>query len=111
METAQLLVCWQRFREEMLRFMDGYDLIVSPVCPFAAVPHGQTFAGDCFPGFSYTMTHNLTGWPVGVIRAGTTFGGLPIGVQIAARPREEAAVLAAAGWLERSFGAWPSPPM
>jgi amidase len=110
-ETAQLRERWRCFREDMRHFMESYDLIVSPVCPFAAVPHGQTFAGDCFPGFSYTMTHNLTGWPAAVIRAGTTATGLPIGVQIAGRPWEEAAVLAAARWLERSFGRWPEPPM
>jgi amidase len=110
-ETAALFERWQRFRDGMNRFMDDRDLLVSPVAPFPAVPHGQTFAGDCFPGFSYTMTHNLTGWPAAVVRAGTTESGLPIGVQIAARPGEDAAVLAAAGWLERAFGVWPAPGM
>ncbi|MEZ4637291.1 MAG: hypothetical protein R2856_20435 [Caldilineaceae bacterium] len=30
--------------------------------------------------FTYTMTHNLTGWPSAVVRAGTSPEGLPIGV-------------------------------
>jgi len=107
-ETAGLLERWQCFRGGMLRFMERHDLLVSPVSPFPAVPHGQTFAGDCFPGFSYTMMHNLTGWPAAVVRAGTTESGLPIGVQIASRPGEDAVVLAAANWLERAFGAWPA---
>jgi len=107
-ETTALLERWQRFRDGMNRFMDDCELLISPVSPFPAVPHGQTFAGDCFPGFSYTMTHNLTGWPAAVVRAGTAESGLPIGVQIAGRPGEDAVVLAAASWLEGAFGAWPT---
>ena len=64
---------------------------------------------DRFPGFSYTMTHNLTGWPVAVIRAGTTSDKLPIGVQLAGRPWREDVVLATARILETAFGEWPRP--
>ena len=71
---------------------------------------------DRFPGFSYTMTHNLTGWPVAVIRAGTTSDPhthnkhkLPIGVQLAGRPWREDVVLATARILETAFGEWPRP--
>ena len=93
----------------MLQFMQRYDLLVSPVSPFAALPHGRTFDEDRFPGFSYTMTHNLTGWPVAVIRAGTTSDKLPIGVQLAGHPWREDVVLAAARFLETAFGEWPRP--
>jgi amidase len=100
---------WERFRDAMLQFMQHYDLLVSPVCPFEALPHGRTFDEDRFPGFSYTMTHNLTGWPVAVIRAGTTSDKLPIGVQLAGRPWREDVVLAAARFLEKAFGVWSRP--
>jgi len=93
----------------LLRFMQHYDLLVSPVCPFGALPHGRTFDEDRFPGFSYTMTHNLTGWPVAVIRAGTTSDKLPIGAQLAGRPWREDVVLATARFLATAFGEWPRP--
>ena len=35
------------------------------------------------------MAFNLTGWPVVVLRAGTSPEGLPIGIQIVARPWHE----------------------
>jgi len=63
-----------------------------------------------FPGFSYTMTHNLTGWPAAVVRCGTSRDGLPIGVQIAAAPWREDIALAVAGYLESACGGWQPPP-
>ncbi len=59
-----------------------------------------------FKGFSYTMTHNLTGWPAAVVRCGTSSTGLPIGVQIAAAPWREDIVLGVAKRLEEVFGGW-----
>jgi len=38
-----------------------------------------------------------------------TGSGLPIGVQIAARPWREDVSLAAAAWVERGLGAFPPP--
>ena len=35
------------------------------------------------------MAFNFTGWPVVVVRAGTSPEGLPIGIQIVARPWHE----------------------
>ena len=59
-----------------------------------------------FQGFSYTMTHNLTGWPAAVVRCGQTAAGLPIGVQIAAHPWREDVALRIAGRLEELCGGW-----
>jgi Asp-tRNA(Asn)/Glu-tRNA(Gln) amidotransferase A subunit family amidase len=103
-----LLERWSRFRTEMLRFIEPFDILLSPVLPFVALPHGTTFNNDRFPGFSYTMLHNLTGWPAAVVRAGTSKGGLPIGVQLAAKPWREDVALAVAHYLE-AFGVWPEP--
>ena len=57
-----------------------------------------------FPGFSYTMTHNLTGWPAAVVPAGVSSEGLPIGVQIAAAPWREDIALQLAQRLETLVG-------
>ncbi len=99
-----------RFRARMFALLKDYDAILSPVCAYAALPHGSSIEEDTFQGFSYTMTHNLTGWPAAVVRCGQTAGGLPIGVQIAARPWREDVALRIAGRLEDLCGGWlPSP--
>jgi amidase len=98
-----------RFRARMLEFLQGYDAIVSPVCAHAAMPHGTSIDEHIFPGFSYTMTYNLTGWPAAVVRCGETAEGLPIGVQIAARPWREDVALRIARRIETLFGGWRPP--
>jgi amidase len=84
------------FRATMFRFLQNYDAILSPVCATPAMPHGTSIEDSNFRGFSYTMTYNLTGWPAAVVRHGTSPEGLPIGVQIAARPWREDIALALA---------------
>lgn len=97
------------WRSEMLRFFRDHDVILCPVCAAPAMPHGQAAAPAAFPQFSYTFTYNLTGWPGAVVRAGTSPEGLPIGVQIVARPGREDVALAVAGFVERSRGGYQRP--
>jgi amidase len=99
------------FRNVMFRFLNDFDAILSPVAAFPAVAHGTSIEDSIFPGFSYTMTYNLTGWPAAVVRCGTTSQGLPIGVQIAAGPWREDVALAIALELERKLGGWQEPPI
>jgi amidase len=94
----------------MSAFFTNFDVILSPVAAFPALPHGHSVEDQVFPGFSYTMTHNLTGWPAAVVRCGQTAEGLPIGVQIAAAPWREDIVLSVAKILEERFGGWSAPP-
>jgi amidase len=98
---------WDAFKTAMLTFMENFDALISPVCSFVGMEHGSTY--DRLPSFSYTMTYNLTGWPAAVVRAGTSSQGLPIGVQIVARPWREDVALAIAGFLESELGPWPPP--
>jgi len=88
------------FRSEMLAFLADYDAILSPVSSTPAVPHGHSIRDDIFPGYSYTMTHNLTGWPAAVVPRGKSQTGLPIGVQIAAAPWREDIALGLAAQIE-----------
>ena len=108
-EFAALVGQWDTFRREMLSFMSNYDAILCPVCSFAGMVHGSTY--DRLSCFSYTMTSNLTGWPAAVVRGGTTQQGLPIGVQIIARPWREDVALAVAQLLQDTLGGWQRPPI
>jgi len=89
-----------RFRDRMSVFFENYDALLSPVSARPAVPHGTSIDDQIFRGFSYTMTHNLTGWPAAVVRCGTSRDGLPIGIQIAAHPWREDVALALAKAIE-----------
>ena len=60
-------------------------------------------------GFSHTYAYNIVGWPGAVVRVGTTEEGLPIGVQIVARPWREDVALAVTQHIETVFGGWQQP--
>jgi amidase len=97
-----------RVRSGLLRWFERADLIVCPVMPRPAIRHGESNA-DWF-GDTYSDVHNLTGWPAAVVRAGTSDEGLPIGVQLIARPWREDVALAAARVVEAATGGWQPPP-
>lgn len=110
-EFGGLMLEWATFQSAMLSFMEKYDVIVCPVCAYPALPHGATLDLDKVPAFSYTMTYNLTGWPSVVVRGGTSPEGLPIGVQVVARPWREDVALAVAQRIETVLGGWQRPPL
>ena len=88
----------------MLAFIENYDALLSPVAPYVAPFHGTTFDDDKLRGAGYMQMHNLTGWPSATVRVGTSPEGLPINVQVAARPWREDVALAMARYLEEVFG-------
>ncbi|MBE2314414.1 hypothetical protein DVA67_000385 [Solirubrobacter sp. CPCC 204708] len=98
---------WDAFREQWRRFGETCDLLLSPVFPDPAPLHGAlTGAPD---RTHYTNVHNLTGWPAATVRCGASADGLPIGVQVAARPWEDEVALAAGGVLQRALGGYVAP--
>ena len=106
-EYSDLIARWDMLRSTMLSFMQQYDVILCPVNAYPAVAHGTGI--DHYNGLSYTATYNLTGWPAAVLRGGTSPEGLPIGVQVVARPWREDVALAVARHLETSLGGWQRP--
>ena len=108
-QLAALLFRWDQFRSEMLGFMEMFDLILCPVNAYPAAVHGISFVEGRLNAFSYTYTYNLTGWPGAVVRGGASPEGLPIGVQVVARPWREDVALAVAQHLESALGGWQRP--
>jgi amidase len=104
-EIQRLMHDWDRFRSAMLGFIAHYDLILCPVADQPAVPQGVE--GNVV----YCLPYSLTGYPCAVVRAGTSPEGLPIGVQVVARPWREDVALAAAGQIESALGGWRPPPL
>jgi amidase len=108
-EALAAFVRWDLFRNSMLRFMENYDAVLSAVAPFPALLHGTSFEEENRRGFGYAQAYNLTGWPTATVRVGTSPEGLPLGVQVAARPWREDVALALVSHLEHTFGGWKMP--
>lgn len=79
------------------------DVIASPVSPTPAFKLGQHSEDPLGMYLSdiYTLSANLAGLPGISVPAGTSSGGLPIGLQILGPPLEEERVLRAARMFER----------
>jgi amidase len=108
-EFSGLLVRWDLFRSSLLSFLKRYEVIICPVCATPAWPHSSTITEEQFIAGSYSITYNLTGWPAVALRCGTSAEGLPIGVQVVARPWREDVALAVAQHLETVLGGWQRP--
>ncbi len=107
-EVERSLFEWERFRRAMLRFMEQYDIILTPAAEQPAPPHGPESGGI---GTAFTLPFSLTGYPCVVVRAGRSPEGLPIGVQVVARPWREDVALAVAHLIEQQTGGWQAPPL
>ena len=109
-EFGALLEELDEVRSRMLGFMRNFDAIVCPPLLWAALPH-DTEPHDKYVSWINGIIHNLTGWPAGVVRAGATPEGLPVGVQVVGRPWREDVVLALLGHIEASLGGFSAPPL
>lgn len=105
-EYSRAINLWHNYQSTMLAFFNDFDVLISPVNASTAIRHEDP--EDSF-SYTYTEAYNLTGWPGVVIRAGTDDQGLPIGIQILARPFREDHCLALAGYLEQRLGPFPDP--
>jgi len=95
-------------RSRLLGWFEKYDVIICPTNAFPA----PALAKPVPPQAGYTSIYNLTGWPAAVVRAGTAkTEGLPIGIQVIARPFREDVVFAVAAKIEAATGGWQKPPI
>ena len=83
-----------RFREDMRRFMETYDLLVSPVLPVPAIDVGLNVPprmpdANIVSWVRYTYPFNLTGQPGATLPVGFTGDGLPVGLQLVSKSHGE----------------------
>ena len=104
-------------KSEQLAWFENYDLIICPAAnqapqkipaEFVRPPNSPAMAGG-----GYTSQYNTTGWPAGVVRAGTSKDepGMPLGIQIVGQPWRDDVVLAAMAHVEQQTGGWQLPPL
>jgi amidase len=102
-------------RMQVFSQMREYPVLLCPVASVPAFRHGERSWNvdgktvEYLDAWSYTEWFNLLGTPAVAVPLGRSNEGLPIGVQIVARPWEEELVLAIAVELEAQRGAWQRP--
>ncbi|MGA8311341.1 MAG: amidase [Terriglobales bacterium] len=115
-----LLETWlQRdvIRIQIFTQMQKYPVLLCPVAAIPAFRHGERSwqvegkTVKYLDAWSYCEWFNLLGTPAAVVPVGRSPEGLPIGVQIVARPWQEELVLSVAAALEEQCGACGPPPI
>jgi aspartyl-tRNA(Asn)/glutamyl-tRNA(Gln) amidotransferase subunit A len=108
----------ERLRAGFLRALEQADVLLTPVAAAPPVPRGEEEQDHLGARVSFrqlvlpfTTPQDLAGVPACALRAGFDEFGIPVGVQLTARPGEEATALRAAAALHDATGAlqdrWP----
>jgi aspartyl-tRNA(Asn)/glutamyl-tRNA(Gln) amidotransferase subunit A len=87
-----------KFRAEMAVLMADLDAVVTPSTLSPALK-GLTSTGDA----AFNAPWSLAGFPTVTIPSGLTDDGLPLGLQIVAKPYDESRLLGVAGWCEAAL--------
>ncbi len=103
---------WHRMRELFSRV----DYLVTPTTAVPPFPVEQNYPTEVagrpmrtyVDWFAPTFLLSLTGLPIASVPCGLDARGLPVGLQIVGRPRDEEAVLTLAAAVERGQGQTPT---
>ncbi|MEW6431321.1 MAG: amidase [Myxococcota bacterium] len=96
-----------KLEARVLELLGDDAVLLYPPYPDVAPKHGRPML---FPfRFVYTGLFNVLGLPVTQVPMGLDARGLPLGVQVAAAPGQDARTLAVAQWLEADVGGWVWP--
>lgn len=87
-------------RDHTLASLEEFDLILSPTCPTTAFAHGAiTDPVAMYLQDIFTVQANLAGTPAISLPTGTHSNGLPFGIQLTAKPFDEARLMAASAGI------------
>ena len=99
-EIAASLAEREAYRERALEALDGFDVLLTPTMPMVAPPVGIGDLALRERMISLTRPFNALGWPALALPCGPAEDGLPASLHIAARPGEDALVLAVGEAIE-----------
>lgn len=133
--VSELVARRDEYRRRFADATSALDVVVCPPCSLPAFTHGST--KELGPAsLCYTALFNVLAWPAGVVAASRVrpdeepgrpssrdlvedtarkvdqaSAGLPVGVQVAAKPHREDLVLAVMSALEKHFRGQPDYPL
>ena len=116
--STELLSAWAELdllRATTLEEMSEYPVLLCPVASIPAFRHGerswsiQGRSVEYLDAVRYTQWFNTLAAPAAVVPVDRSPEGLPIGVQIIARPFEDEVALGVAGIVDAAFGYRPPP--
>jgi amidase len=96
-ENVRLLWDWDRFRRRMLTLTAGVDIVITPATDGTAPSWRESVDTD----YQWMLPWSLTGAPVVVVPVSTK-DGMPVAVQIVARPWQDHVALAVARSVENA---------
>ena len=98
-----------RIATKVNRIFDRYDVLLTPTVAQLAKPLGQLDAASApraalrsMPSIAFTAVWNVCGNPAAAVPAGISRSGLPVSVQLVARPHAETMLLSLASQLEQA---------
>ena len=116
--AQQLLDAWAELdliRAKTLEEMSAHPVLLCPVASIPAFRHGEREwiiegrAVDYLDAVRHTQWFNALASPAAVVPVGRSPEGLPIGVQIIARPFQDETALGIAAIVDAAFGYRPPP--
>ena len=106
-ELAAAYASRNDYYEGWRKFMQNYDLFLTPTLPVTAFSAGDDHPGQIcgqpttYLGWTkFTYPFNITGQPAATVPCGFAGNGLPVGLQIAGRWRDDLTVLRSAAAFE-----------
>jgi aspartyl-tRNA(Asn)/glutamyl-tRNA(Gln) amidotransferase subunit A len=106
-EMARAYAFVLEYADRWQAFMRDYDLLLTPALPVTAFKAGDDHPGDIegvpseyLSWTRFTYPFNITGQPAATVPCGLAGDGLPVGLQIVGRWRDDATVLAASAAFE-----------
>ncbi len=107
-EFAKRWAQWDAYRAGLAKFFRRYDVILCPVYTQTALKHGDSMKIENFHGFSYTMAWSVAQTPAATVRC-AVHQGLPINVQVVAKPWNDMLTLQVSLAIEQAFGGYQAP--
>jgi amidase len=116
--ATQLLDAWAELdllRSKMLEEMSEHPVLMCPVASIPAFLHDERAwivegrVVNYLDAVRHTQWFNVLAAPAAVVPVGRSPEGLPIGVQIVARPFQDETALGIAGVVDTAFGYRPPP--
>ena len=116
-KVLEMLAERDRLRISLMRQMENHRVLLLPPCGVPAFKHRErgwetpTKKIGLFEAMMPVTAFNLAGFPGLVVPFGFSADGMPVGVQLVARPYDEELLLEVGMRLEEARGVFPAPEM